>query len=113
MHRLLLALFFGLLVGTASARPEHQVPFQLALSDSLPSQENTRVVAALLTVALGPFGVHRMYLGTEVQVPVMYTLSLGGGMGILPLVDLLCILFTKDYERYLNHPGFFMWVPAE
>lgn len=42
---------------------------------------------ALYAVALWPFGVHRLYLGTEAKIPVIYTLTLGGGIGILPLID--------------------------
>lgn len=71
--------------------------------------ENPRVIAALLTLALGPFGVHRMYLGTDTKVPVFYTLTLGGGLGILPVIDLLHILLTKDLSQFYNHPGVFMW----
>lgn len=75
--------------------------------------ESPRLVASILTVALGVFGVHRMYLGTDLRVPVFYTLTLGGGMGVLPLIDLGCILFTSDLEQYYNHSGVFMWVPQK
>jgi TM2 domain-containing membrane protein YozV len=78
-------------------------------ADSLDRSENPRLVAAALCVTLGPFGVHRMYLGTDVHVPVFYTLTLGGGMGILPLIDLGMLLFSKDLERLKNHPGVFLW----
>lgn len=65
-------------------------------------------VAALFAIALGPFGVHRMYLGTSEVVPLFYSLTLGGLM-ILPIVDLCCILFTKDIEVYKNNDKVIMW----
>ena len=63
----------------------------------------------MLTVGLGLFGVHRMYLGTDMKVPIIYVLTLGGGLGVLPLIDLLAILFTKDLEPYKDNDKVFMW----
>ena len=65
-------------------------------------------VAAGLDISLGVFGVHRLYLGTEAHVRVMYTLRLGGG-GILILVDLGLIIFSKDIETYSDSGHIFMW----
>lgn len=68
-----------------------------------------KVTAVLLTVALGPFGVHRLYLGTEAKVPVIYTLTLGGGLGILPLLDIIAILSSPSLDVYVNNPKVVMW----
>lgn len=76
------------------------------------ARENPRLVAALLDISLGLFGVHRLYLGTDVKVPVFYTLTIGGG-GLLWLIDLGLILFTKDLAPYLDNPHVFMWVQDE
>jgi len=62
-----------------------------------------------LTVTLGIFGVHRLYLGTAPHIPVLYTVTLGGGLGIVPLVDLIFILATKDPNKFKNDERFFMW----
>lgn len=70
---------------------------------------NDKASLAALTVTLGIFGGHRLYLGTEPHVPVLYTVTLGGGLGIVPLVDLICILSTKDLDKYANDPRFIMW----
>lgn len=88
-----------------------KIPFKerLKIKIERAREENPRLVGALLTVALGPFGAHRIYLGTETRVPVFYTLTLGGGLGVLPAIDLLCILFTKDLERYYANDQIFMW----
>ena len=67
-----------------------------------------RGVAMLLTILLGPFGVHRLYLGTAEKIPLFYTLTLGGLM-ILPIIDMFCILFTKDIGKYINNESFLMW----
>ncbi len=69
-----------------------------------------RLKATLFTIFLGHFGVHRMYLGTDWKVPLFYALTLGGGLGLLPLIDLFCILFTAELSVYENLNQFFMWV---
>ena len=70
--------------------------------------KHNKWIAASLDLSLGIFGVHRLYLGTEAHVPVMYTLTLGGG-GILILADLGLILLSKDIETYSNSSHIFMW----
>jgi TM2 domain-containing membrane protein YozV len=82
----------------------------VSMEDTLGQRrENPRWVAAMLTVGLGLFGVHRMYLGTDMKVPIIYVLTLGGGLGVLPMIDLLAILFTKDLEPYKDNGKVFMW----
>ena len=71
--------------------------------------KNDKLVLAGLTITLGIFGVHRLYLGTSPHVPVIYTVTLGGGLGIVPLIDLIHILATKDLEKYQEIHRFFMW----
>jgi TM2 domain-containing membrane protein YozV len=70
--------------------------------------ENTRLVSSLLTVLLGPFGAHRLYLGTTPKVVVIYGVTFGG-FGVLALLDLGHILFTKDLDPYKNNDRVFMW----
>ena len=81
------------------------------LHPAIESQENARLVAIALDLGLGLFGVHRLYLGTDVKVPVGYTLTFGGG-GVLWLVDLALLIASRDIESYKNNPHFFMWIPA-
>ena len=71
-------------------------------------QKTPRLVAIALDISLGLLGVHRLYLGTDLKVPVMYTLTLGGG-GVLWLVDLGLLIATKDISKYYNNPRLFMW----
>jgi len=70
--------------------------------------ENTRLVSSLLTVLLGPFGAHRLYLGTTPKVAVIYGVTFGG-FGVLALLDLGHLLLTKDLERFTNNDRVFMW----
>lgn len=72
-------------------------------------EENPKAVAAALTVLMGPFAAHRIYLGTSPKVPVFYTLTLGGGLGVLPIIDLMLILSAKDLSVYYNKDTIFLW----
>jgi TM2 domain-containing membrane protein YozV len=70
--------------------------------------ENQRAVAIGLDMSLGLFGVHRMYLGTDLRVPVIYTTTIGGG-GVLWLVDLGLLVAVKDLTPFKDNPNVFMW----
>lgn len=69
----------------------------------------SKVIAITLAVTLGVFGVHRLYLGTSTRVPIIYTLTLGGGFGVLVVSDIIAIIATKDLESYYSEPKVFMW----
>ena len=73
--------------------------------------DNQRSVAIGLDVSLGLFGVHRMYLGTDLKVPVIYTSTIGGG-GVLWLVDLGLLIAVKDITPFKNNSNVFMWNTA-
>lgn len=74
------------------------------------TSENKKLTAATITLLAGPFGAHRLYLGTRPQVPVLYTCTLGGGLGILPAIDLGCILFSSDLSKFENNDRVVMWI---
>src|SRR5690606_41456169 len=76
--------------------------YTLSLHDALPifKPKFKRLKAALLALFLGHFGVHRIYLGTSPNVPIVYSLTLGGGLGLLPLADFIFILTSKDLEAF-------------
>jgi TM2 domain-containing membrane protein YozV len=73
--------------------------------------DNQRAVAIGLDISLGLFGVHRMYLGTDLKVPVIYTVTIGGG-GALWVVDLGLLIAVKDLTPFKNNPNVFMWNTA-
>lgn len=79
------------------------------VQDIIQRAENPRLVSILLTIALGPFGAHRLYLGTHIRVPIVYTLTLGGGLGILPAIDLIMLIIQKDLSLFRDNAKIFMW----
>lgn len=80
------------------------------LSNSNYEVKNKKLKAIILGIALGHFGVHRIYLGTKAIVPVAYSITLGGGFGILPLVDVITLISTKDISKYENNDKIIMWL---
>lgn len=91
---------------------EHFLKIRPLGSDSveIPHSRPKRGVAIALTILLGPLGGHRLYLGTDPKVPVLYTVTLGGGLGLLPLIDLVQLIVTKDFEKFFNKGKVFMWI---
>ena len=77
-------------------------------NDSTTSEATIRFTAIVLNIALGTFGMHRIYLGTDVMVPVFYTCTLGGGM-VLWLIDLGNLITVKDISKFYDNPSVFMW----
>ena len=78
--------------------------------DSLKAEvKGKRIKAIILTVLTGPLGGHRIYLGTKAAVPVLYSLTLGGGI-LVTIIDLGYLIFSKDISLYENNSRFFMWI---
>ena len=71
-----------------------------------------RAMAAALAFPL-PFGVlalHRIYLGTNAHVPVVYISTVGGVFGILPFIDCCLMIIDWDIDRFQNNGRVFMWI---
>lgn len=79
-----------------------------SLVSAVPERHVSRVLAAALAVTLGPFGAHRIYLGTPPKIPVLYSVTFGG-FGVLVLIDLGHILFTRDLSPFLESGKMLMW----
>lgn len=71
--------------------------------------KNRKLKAVILCVLLGHFGVHRIYLGTKANVPVAYSLTLGGGLGLLPLLDAIAIIKSDNLDEFSNNDRVIMW----
>ncbi len=90
-------------------RGEPPILSELAvLPPALEDDRDPRATAAVLAVFLGPFGAHRLHLGTSPKVVVLYGATFGG-FGILPLIDLGHLLFARDRERFRNNDKLLMW----
>jgi hypothetical protein len=74
------------------------------------TKDNNRFLALAFTILTGPIGGHRIYMGTGPLVPVVYAITLGGGFGILPLIDFIVISTTNDISKYQNNRRIFMWI---
>ena len=74
-----------------------------------------KIIASALAFPIpgGILGLHRIYLGTKPYVPLIYILTLGGGLLILPMIDFCVLISNKDISRFENHPGIFMWIDNE
>lgn len=84
-----------------------QVVEQLQSPYSMYCNKTTAIVATVLT---GFLGGHRVYMGTEPWVPVVYALTLGGGFGILPLADLGVLIFSKNTNKFCGNSQIIMWL---
>jgi hypothetical protein len=64
-------------------------------------------------VGLGAFGIHRYVLGTKGSMWAIYTFTVCGIFGIVPLVDwwvlLIDGLILDHGDKYVDNPKFFMW----
>jgi TM2 domain-containing membrane protein YozV len=74
-------------------------------------QTKQKLKAALLTVALGMLGAHRLYMGTKPWVPIFYVCTFGGVFFILPIIDLVAVLTCKDITKFYNNKKVLMWLP--
>ena len=73
-----------------------------------PKVKFKRGKAIILTVFTGFLGGHRIYFGTHHRTPIIYSITFGG-LGILPLIDLAHIIFTKDLSKYQHKTQVIMW----
>lgn len=82
-------------------------------SKNIKSKGINKLTAAILSFPLpfGILGLHRIYFGTKPYVPFFYIGTLGGCVGILPLIDFVAILTThpNKLERFENCNSVFMW----
>ena len=76
-------------------------------------RENKKLVTTALAIPLGFFGVHRLYLGTDPIVPVVYTVTAGGGFYLLTITDIVLVLSAKDLEKYENNRNIFLFIEDE
>lgn len=78
------------------------------------SFQKKKLITSILAfpVPFGFIGLHRIYLGTEPWVPVIYLCTGGGGAGLLPLIDFIFLVTAdeEEFKKYENNPNLFMWM---
>ena len=79
-------------------------------NDTLSEIKNPKLTAAILTITLGMLGAHRLFLGCKPWIPIFYVITVGGVFFILPLIDLIAILTTKDVSKFYNNNNLLMWL---
>lgn len=77
-------------------------------ADTVIFERRQRLTAILLNLTLGLFGMHRVYLGTDIWVPLFYTFTFGGG-GVLWIADLMMLTFGKELSAYRNNGRLLMF----
>jgi TM2 domain-containing membrane protein YozV len=67
------------------------------------------IIAIGLDFFFGYLGVHRFYMGTETMSGLLYPITCGGFVGIVPLIDLVVLIINyEDISPFVNNPTFFM-----
>ena len=74
-------------------------------------KQKNKLIAAILSFPFpfGFFGIHRIYLGANPAISLVYIATLGGCFGILPFIDFIVIIIDDDMERYQKNSKVFMW----
>jgi len=104
----LLVLLLTISLGSQAQLCEEQVAPAQRVLGQLQKNKHERLVAIGLNVSLGMLGVHRMYLGTGINVPVTYACT-AGGFGVLWVTDLVILVGTRHYDALKNNPHVFLW----
>lgn len=73
------------------------------------SNEKKIIAALAFPFPLGIIGAHRIYMGAKPYIPLVYIATLGGCLGILPLIDFIVIVSHKNIEPYRTDKVF-MWL---
>lgn len=85
-----------------------------AQSSPQESFRKKKLITSILAfpIPFGFVGLHRIYLGTEPWVPIVYLCTGGGGVGLLPLIDFLYIVTAneEEFKKYENNPKVIMFV---
>jgi len=94
--------------GLTEAQVQKMSSVFLQESDTVIFERRQRLTAILLNLTLGLFGMHRVYLGTDIWVPLFYTFTFGGG-GVLWIADLMVLTFGKELSGYCNNGRLLMF----
>ncbi|MCW3071970.1 MAG: hypothetical protein JWO44_1860 [Bacteroidetes bacterium] len=78
----------------------------------MPVEKRKKIISAILAFPFpfGFMGAHRVMLGCKPWVPVVYMATFGGCFGLIPMIDFIAIICSKDIEQYENNPHVFMWL---
>ena len=71
----------------------------------------SKLLASILAfpVPFGMLGLHRIYLGAKPIIPVLYIVTFGGIVGILPFIDMMVLILSKDTKPFVDNSNIFFW----
>ena len=79
----------------------------------LSSAGKSAAVTLVLNCLLGFFGVHRHYMGTRPFMWAIYTFTIGGIFGIVPIIDfvveIVALIEDGGVQEFCGNTAFFMW----
>ncbi len=74
-------------------------------------QENKKVIAGILAIVLGSFGIHKFYLGYTKEGVIQLILGFCGIGGLIGLIEGILYLLKTDEEFYhtyqIGYKGWF------
>ena len=71
------------------------------------------VIAWLISFPTGMLGLHRAYLGTSTTTVILYIVTAGGILGIVPMIDWILLLRgiqNGDISKFVGNRRFIMWL---
>lgn len=76
--------------------------------------QTTILIAWIVDWFVGGFGIHRYVLGTKGSMWAIYTFTVCGIFGIVPVIDWFVLLIDGlilgNGSKYTNNDQFFMWI---
>jgi len=83
----------------------------LTLYHSEKDSIKNKVIASILAFPypFGMLGLHRIYLGANPIIPILYFVTFGGLMGILPFIDMMVLILSKDTKPFFKNSKILMW----
>ena len=76
-------------------------------------KEKDPVIAWLISFPTGMLGLHRVYLGTSTTTVILYIVTAGGFLGIVPMIDWILLLRgiqNGDISKFVGNRRFIMWL---
>jgi len=78
----------------------------LSFAKNAISGDDKSLIGALICFLLGGLGIHRVYLGSKPIIILWYILTLGGFVGLIPLIDLIRLIMGQA-DHYQGNNSLF------
>jgi len=88
-------------------------PLTFEMDTNSQLKEKDPVIAWLISFPTGMLGLHRAYLGTSTTTVILYIVTAGGILGIVPMIDWILLLRgiqDGDISRFVGNRRFVMWL---